>query len=201
MALSNYILTQDQKFLKPLLDRLQDEDPETRKLGVRALRPVKLSYAPEPLVKLLADSNPDIQADAARLLGMIGDPKTIPVLIEVATATDGDRHVRANAIRAIGSMRVKEAESVMRKLLSDESVEVAAAIALFQITGERHPLLPKRFNDDDVPGDKEPADAQDTADEGDAVIQVSYLWKTFTVVGAREVTDPARITNVHVGVA
>ena len=141
-----YILTQDQKLLKPFLDRLRDEDPETRKLGVRALRPFKLSYAPEQLVKLLADSNPDIQADTARLLGTIGDPKTIPVLIEAATATDGDRHARANAIRAIGSMRVKEAEPVMRKLLSDESVEVTAAIALFQITGERHPLVPEGYN-------------------------------------------------------
>ena len=141
-----YILTQDQRHLKLFLDRLQDEDPETRALGVRALRPFKLSHAPEQLVATLADSNPDVQARAARLLGIIGDSKTIPALIEAATATDRDRQVRSNAIRALGSMRVKQAESVMRKLLTDDSVKVVAAIALFQITGERHPLLPQGFD-------------------------------------------------------
>jgi HEAT repeat protein len=141
-----YILTQDQKLLKPFLDRLQDEDPETRKLGVRALRPFKLSYAPEQLVKLLADSNPDVQADAARLLGMIGDPKTIPVLIEAATATDGDRRVRCNSIGSLGDMRATQAEPTLRDLLADESVQVVAAIALSRITGERHPLVPEGYN-------------------------------------------------------
>ena len=141
-----FILTQDEELLKPFFERLRNEDPKIRERGVVAFRFLKLTQAPQELVKLLGDSSPDVQSWVALVLGEIGDPQTIPILIEAATATDRDRRVRCNAIGSLGDMRATQAEPILRDLLADESVKAVAAIALSRISGERHPLVPEGYN-------------------------------------------------------
>lgn len=140
-----YVLTQDKGLLKPFFERLQDEDPKTRERGVVAFRFLKITQAPKELVGLLDDPTQGVRSWVALVLGEIGDPATVPALISTARDKKEDRGVRCNAINSLGRMRTKEAESVMRELLTDENVKVNAAISLSQITGERHPLVPEGY--------------------------------------------------------
>ncbi|MEM1211065.1 MAG: HEAT repeat domain-containing protein [Planctomycetota bacterium] len=140
-----YVLTQDRALLHPFFERLADEDPETRAMGVVAFRLLKLKQAPEEVVVLLDDPERGVRSSVALLLGEIGDPETVPLLIGRALDQAEDRGVRCNAIFSLGRMRTGRAEPVMRALLQDESFKVNAAIALSRITGERHPLVPDGY--------------------------------------------------------
>jgi HEAT repeat protein len=140
-----YILTGNADLLKPFYSRLESPNPETRKRGVVAFRFLKLKRAPKELVDLIDDHEQTVRSWVALVLGEIGDPATVPVLVKAATNQDLDRNTRCNAIGSLGRMKAKEAKPVMQGLLNDESVKVNAAIALSRITGVRHPLVPEGY--------------------------------------------------------
>ncbi|HVV99220.1 MAG TPA: HEAT repeat domain-containing protein [Planctomycetaceae bacterium] len=146
-------LTRERELLGPFFERLKSDDVETRVSGVVAFQYFDLSQAPEQLVKLAQDPSAEVRSWVMLVLGRIGDAKTVPLLVGVAKDANADRGVRCNAIGSLGQMRAADAKAAMEQLLSDESVRVNAAIALSQITGKRHPLVPEGYGGPDWPGE------------------------------------------------
>lgn len=140
-----YILTGNKNLLTAFFKRLESPDPKIRVDGVVAFRFLKLRTAPKELTALIHDKSKEVRSWVALVLGEIGDPQTVPLLIEVAKDNRMDRNTRCNAIYSLGRMQAKDAESVLRELLSDDEVQVNAAISISQITGKRHPLVPKGY--------------------------------------------------------
>jgi HEAT repeat protein len=140
-----YILTGDKDLRAPFFERLDSPDPEIGEDGVVAFRFLRLRLAPKELTALIHDKNQGVRCWVALVLGEIGDPQTVPLLVEVARDNKMDRTTRCNAIASLGKMRAEEARLVLRELLADSDVQVNAAISLSQITGERHPLVPKGY--------------------------------------------------------
>jgi HEAT repeat protein len=145
-----YQITKADELLKPFHDRLQSQDARERERGVVALRFLKLKSAPAELVAALKDDSRGVRSWTALVLGEIGDPKTVPVLMAVAGDPKEDRGVRANAVGSLGRMKAKPAADLMRKLLEDDNANLQgnAAIALYHITGEKVKQLPKGYNAD-----------------------------------------------------
>lgn len=140
-----YVLTQDRALLTPFYERLQSTNAKERVNGVVAFRFLKLNRAPKELVGLIDDPSQDVRSWVALVLGEIGDTETVPALLKAAQDTTLDRGTRCNAIYSLGHMHAKGAEALLRQLLNDDSVKVNAAIALSQITGQRHPLVPQGY--------------------------------------------------------
>jgi HEAT repeat protein len=161
-----YILTGNAELLKPFYRRLESPDPKTRKRGVVAFRFLKLKRAPKELVALIHDHDQTVRSWVALVLGEIGDPATVPVLVRTATNQSLDRNTRCNAIGSLGRMEAKEAKTAMQGLVNDESVKVNAAIALSRITGVRHPLVPDGYGlDEEAARQVTRPDAEDGADQ------------------------------------
>jgi HEAT repeat protein len=148
-------LTQDRTMLAPFFERLTSKDPKIRSQGVVAFRFLKLTKAPVELVALARDPSEDVRSWVSLVLGEIGDVKTVPLLIALAKDTGMDRGTRCNAIGSLGQMRATEAQSPMEALLSDESLKTNAAIALSQITGKRHPLVPEGYGGPNWPANRD----------------------------------------------
>ena len=91
----------------------------------------------------------------ALVLGEIGDANTTALLMALAKDASLDRGTRSNAIGSLGHMRAVDAQPLMESLLSDENLKANAAIALSQITGKRHPLVPEGYGGPDWPNIKE----------------------------------------------
>jgi HEAT repeat protein len=144
-------LTQDRALLKPIFEQLASEDAKSRVGGVVAFRFLNLSSAPAELITLARDPSAEVRSAVAFVLGEIGDAKTIPLLIEIAEDARLDRGTRCNAIASLGRMRAADARPLIESLLSDENLKVNAAIALSQITGKRHPLVPDGYGGPDWP--------------------------------------------------
>jgi HEAT repeat protein len=140
-----YILTGNKGLLTPFFTRLKSPDPKIRVDGVVAFRFLKLRAAPRELTALIRDKSQEVRSWVALVLGEIGDPRTVPLLIEVARDNKMDRNTRCNAIYSLGRMRARDAEPVLRQLLLDDEFKVNAAISISQITGKRHPLIPKGY--------------------------------------------------------
>jgi HEAT repeat protein len=145
-------LTQDRALLEPFFERLKSKDAKTRQNGVVAFRFLGLTKAPSELVEMTRDASPAVVSWAVLVLGEIGDAKTVPVLMGIAKDASLDRGIRCNAIGSLGQMRAVEAKPLMESLLADESLKSNAAIALSQITGKRHALVPKGYGGPDWPG-------------------------------------------------
>jgi HEAT repeat protein len=145
-------LTGDQSLLKPFFEQLKSKDAKTRENGVVAFRFLNLSKAPTELVALARDPSPEVRSWVALVLGEIKDTKAVPLLMDIAKDAATDRGTRCNAIHSLGRMRAAEAKPLLESLLSDESVKVNAAIALSEITGKRHPLVPEGYGGPNWPG-------------------------------------------------
>jgi HEAT repeat protein len=145
-----YQITRDKALLKPFFERLQSRDAKTRENGVVAFQFLKLKAAPPELVAAMKDDERGVRSWAALVLGEVGDPKTIPVLIAVAVEPKEDLGARCNAIFTLGRMKAAFAADPLRKLLADEnmSVQTNAAIALYRITGEKVKQFPEGYNAD-----------------------------------------------------
>ena len=145
-----YQITRDKALLKPFFERLQSRDAKIRVDGIVAFQFLKLKAAPPEIVAAMKDGDRGVRSWAALVLGEVGDPKTIPVLIAVANDPKQDHGARCNAIFALGRMKAVAAVDPLRKLLADEnkSVQTNAAIALYRITGEKVKQFPEGYNAD-----------------------------------------------------
>lgn len=140
--------------------------------------------AAEGYVTALSADRPELRMAAANALGGLGNPKTVPHLVE--RLEDDDLRVRARAARALGNIGDPRAIQPLREHVRDESVdvrrEVADALAAVG-TDEAIAALVDRV-DDESPhirhvvvsaigetGDPRPIDALVTAlqDENDVV--------------------------------
>lgn len=144
-------LTGDRALLAAEFKKLRSDEAMARTDGVLAFRFLNLKAAPPEIVALAKDASPNVRCSVAMVLGEIGDRKTIPLLIDLAGNDKLDRNSRCSAIASLGRMHATEAKSLMEGLLSDPELKMNAAIALSEITGTRHPLVPKGYRGDDWP--------------------------------------------------
>lgn len=140
-----FILTRNESLLAPFYRQLQNPDEKKQARGVVAFRFLKLNQAPDELSGMINDPAQEVRSCVALVLGETGDIKTIPILLNAALDKTQDTGTRSNAIQSLGPMRAKEIETELGKLLKDDAVKVNAAIALSQITGIRHPLVPNGY--------------------------------------------------------
>ena len=145
-----YQLTRDETLLKPFYDRMQSDDTRTRETGVIAFRFLDRKTAPPELIAALQDKDEGVRAWTTLVLGEIADPKTIPLLLTIANDAKETEKGRCGAIGSLGRMKALPAADSMRKLLLDpsESIQTSAAIALYQITGEKVKQYPKGYRAD-----------------------------------------------------
>ena len=143
-----YQITRDDSLLKPFLDRMQSDDPNTRSNGVNAFQFLKLQVAPPEVVQALQDSDAGVSSHAALVLGRIGDPKSAAPLLAIAADPKRERLARVNAITALGQIRAPAAAELMEKLLDDPAVAPNAAIALYRITGKKVQQFPEGYDAD-----------------------------------------------------
>jgi len=145
-------VTRNRSLLAPFFEQLRSKDAKIRSKGVIAFQFLALTEAPGELVTLARDPSEEVRSWVALVLGEIGDSKTVPLLMALAKDTNMDYGTRCNAIGSLGRMRATDAQSLLESLLSDQSVRSIAAMALSQITGKRHPLVPQGFGGPDWPG-------------------------------------------------
>jgi HEAT repeat protein len=145
-----YQVTRDKSLLKPFYERLQSKDSKERERGVVAFRFLKLKEAPVEVVNALKDTTSGVRSWAGLVLGEIGDPKTVAVLMTVAGDTKEANAVRCNAIFSLGRMKTAAAAELMEKLLTDPgpAVQSNAAVALYRITGKKVKQFPKGYRAD-----------------------------------------------------
>lgn len=94
-----------QKNLEFHLSRLSNPDEALRRESVMELGRAKSDRAADPLAATLAgDKSASVREAAARALGLIAAPRTLPALIQAAQA-DADRDVRHSAQFAVEIIR------------------------------------------------------------------------------------------------
>ncbi|WP_407915269.1 HEAT repeat domain-containing protein [Kitasatospora sp. NE20-6] len=89
------------------------------------------AYAVAVLTELLSDPDSRTRAEAARSLGLVGDPVAAPVLLRALAHPDRD--VRARAAHALGRCGARAARERLEELTRDDcdpEVRRAAALAL-----------------------------------------------------------------------
>jgi HEAT repeat protein len=87
------------------LQQLSNPDAAIRQNAVMELGKQRVDQAVDPLSASLAgDANPSVREAAARALGLIAAPRSLPALIRAAQA-DNDREVRHSAQFAVEVIR------------------------------------------------------------------------------------------------
>lgn len=87
-----------------LVGRLESDEPRERTTAVRELTRKRPPAAFEPLVAMLKSQDAQARRNAALLLGALGDPRAIPMLIRcVASWSDPDMTSARAGLAAIGS--------------------------------------------------------------------------------------------------
>jgi hypothetical protein len=151
----------DDRFLEPLIPRLQDADSNVRKEAVRAMGKLGNGEALPHLLSTANDSASDVRLAVATALGEIGDEKAKSTLATLANDDDvyvslcsikalgslgaveelvpvlrhEDQHVRGNAARILGELGDPKALEPLRGALKDEydDVRVEASVAIRKI--------------------------------------------------------------------
>jgi HEAT repeat protein len=145
-----YQITHEEALIAPFFERLKSKEAKERVNGIVAFRYFKLAKAPHEVVKTLEDSSLEVRQWTALVLGDIGDPKTVDVLMTIANNAKEDIGVRCNAIYSIGRMKIPATGEQIEKLLmdTDQRVQTSAAIAFYRITGKKVKQFPEGYNAD-----------------------------------------------------
>jgi HEAT repeat protein len=104
-------------------------DPDWRGLAAKSLGELRTAKAVDPLLRLLAASDPHVRASAATALGKIGSTDALPRLRELAL-NDEEPFVRSWAIGALGELRDPADVELVLPMLLDRSLRVRASAAL-----------------------------------------------------------------------
>lgn len=123
-----------------LLRQLADADPAVRRdaageIGRRGDR----EAVPELLARLRAETNVETRRAILAALGLVADPRAVPVLLEMA-ARPGEP-ARAESIEALGAIGDPRAVGPVSELLADPRLEDAAARALGRMGSAALPRL------------------------------------------------------------
>lgn len=136
----------DAEAMAPLVDLLNDPDPEIRAQVAKVMGDARYQPALEPLVRLLPDEYARARFFAAEALGKLGDPGAVePLLAMLAANDDTDpqlRHAGALALARIGDTKALTG-------LTDhpsQAVRVAAVVALRRL---QHPGVATFLQDGD----------------------------------------------------
>ncbi len=97
---------------------LNDKDEDIRKFALDLLGEIREGVDPKRIIPLLKDQNPNVRASAAKALGMIGQRKCIPYLIE---ALDDEEWVAFSVIEALGKIGNEMALNALSRILSSGS--------------------------------------------------------------------------------
>jgi HEAT repeat protein len=145
-----YQVTHEEALIAPFFERLKSKEAKERVNGIVAFRFFKLNKAPDEVVNTLKDSCLEVRSWTALVLGEIGDPRTVDVLMTTANNAKEDIGVRCNAIDSIGRMKIPATGDQIEKLLmdTDQRVQTSAAIAFYRITGKKVKQFPDGYNAD-----------------------------------------------------
>jgi HEAT repeat protein len=145
-----------------LIEMLADEDFHTQYWACRVLGKIG---APEalpaigPMIELVGEGVPSVRKNAAAALGQIGPAAGEAAVSGLAPAVrDGNASVRLAAVQALGRLGpfARAASADLQAALSDTdaATRVAAAVALWQVTGNAQatvPVLLEEISQYDVP--------------------------------------------------
>jgi hypothetical protein len=123
---------QDPRLVEPFLLLLQSREDDLRLAVMSVLRPLTDSRAVFPLLQVLKeDSNAQVRAEAAELLGRIGDPLAIPPLMErlgdpdfrVQLAAEHALHARKVDTQMLATVKEERAREAFQKAQLLSTVE------------------------------------------------------------------------------
>lgn len=118
---------------------LSDSDPELRADAVLICVDRWYGTCVPILLKMETDLDTRVREYLGRALGVSGDPKAIPVLIQLLHDYDPDPHIKIEAAKGLGKFKRYEGVPVMIGLLNDPKVEVKDDVmdALTKLTGQK----------------------------------------------------------------
>ncbi|MCP4396895.1 MAG: NACHT domain-containing protein [bacterium] len=126
-----------------LLEALQDETPQVRRVAVNTLGHLGTAEAGSSLIALLKDADDHVRRSVVQVLGKIREMNAVPPLIEALK--DENRHIRQAAAQALGFMKAHEAVPALIESVgsADYLLRQAAVEALGRIGDSRAlgPLL------------------------------------------------------------
>ena len=106
----------------PLLYPLfKDKDDDVRKFAIDLLSEIQSGVDPALIVPILADSNANVRAAAAKALGELGYAGAVPQLVK---ALSDDEWVSFYALQSLGELRAEEAVPSIAALLDSPSLVV-----------------------------------------------------------------------------
>lgn len=117
----------------PLLEMLPATEPIIRQRTIEALGQTKDKSVAETLEHVLSeDKSEDVRAAAAKALGELGDPESVPALEESLQDTF---NIRVKAVIALGAIKHESAVPTLTSLLRDQLPEIRyhAASSLAEI--------------------------------------------------------------------
>jgi len=116
----------DERVVAPLLDAAGDSDKTVRDSAHDNLE--SIASAPDTFAKpddfapRLNDANPAIAMSAAECLGLMRDPRAVPVLMKLINSSDPD--VKLNAVKGLGEAGDRGALPALRQLLNDPDLNM-----------------------------------------------------------------------------
>jgi HEAT repeat protein len=113
--------------VEPLIEILNDENPDVRSKVVYILGKIKDPRAVEPLIEALKDKDSGVRWVAATALGRLRDPRAVEPLVEALK--DENRRVRAEAAEVLGELKDLRAVEPLIEALKDKEGYVRAKAA------------------------------------------------------------------------
>lgn len=141
---------QDKSVVETLITALADPNIWVRLQIVEALGKIHDSSVALILAQFIEnESNERVKATIIKVLGQLGDPKTIPMILSYLK--DGDIRIRANAVEALELLGYDKLSNVLTPLIDDSNHRMKANIAkALHMSGDPRGLsmLRKMINDE-----------------------------------------------------
>ncbi|MCA6074902.1 HEAT repeat domain-containing protein [Fulvivirga sedimenti] len=132
---------QDVKYAAPLMEYLNDSDPEIIAQAAKVLGDVRYTEAGPVLTGLLKHENPRVRFYAAEGIGRIGNKEAIPELISMLHSND-DKDIYLRHAGVLALSRIGEVAPVVALKDSDSrALRIAAVLVLRRLADEQVALF------------------------------------------------------------